>query len=140
MSARRRPADPEAIWQRLCAIVQDDGDLVGTLLDARKSFRELGVEAIWDKFARRLLRRLDGCGLSRVEYGKLSHALEREIEELRTCLVLNVYRAQLPAAEVAPDLVVRRVAGTVRFASLCSNLIMMYCCYRISPGPRPRSN
>lgn len=127
MSARKRPADPEAIWQRLWAIVQDDGDLVGTLLDAQKSFRELGVEVIWDKFERRLLRRLDGCGLSRVECGELSHALEREIEELPTWLVLNVYRARLPA-DVAPDLVVRCVTGTVRFASLCSNLITMYRC------------
>lgn len=126
MSARKRPSEREAVWQRLWAIVQDDSDLVGTLLDARKSFRELGVEVIWDKFERRLLRRLNDCGSSRVEYGKLSQALEREIEELRTWLVLNVYRAQLPAAEVAPALVVCCLAGTFRSTSLCSDLIMMY--------------
>lgn len=119
MSARKQPADPHTVWQRLWTIVQDDSKLIDTLLDARKSFRELGVELIWDEFERRLLRRLGDCGLSRLEYGELSQALEQKIEELRTWLVLNVYRGRSPAAKVAPALVVSLRYVGLYFQILC---------------------
>lgn len=126
MSGRKKQADPHTVWQRLWAIVQADTDLVDTLLeahtdlvdtllDARKSFRELGVEVVWNKFERRLLRRLDDLGLKHIKRGNLSQAFGREVEELRTWLVLNVYGDKSPAAEVAPALVVRRVAGNRAF-------------------------
>lgn len=104
MSASEEPLDPKQVWRRLYALVKTDTDLVDTIDDALKTFRELGVEATWYRFERRLLKRLEGCSRKHVENAEVLQELASEIEWLRTSLVMNVYQNRLPAKQSADDL------------------------------------
>lgn len=94
MSASEERLDPKQVSQRLYAIANADPDLVNTLTAARKSFKKLHVESMWNRFEHRLLKRLDHFGIDRLEtegeIAGVSHALAGRIEELRTSLISEV--------------------------------------------------
>lgn len=118
MPACETPRDPRVVWQQLCAIFEGDSEIIDKFDHAHDTFKELGIEAAWNGFERRLLKGLHHFDLDRIESDGTLHALAVQVEELRTWAVLQVKEDPSHASEIAKDVVVRPALPTFSLSSL----------------------
>lgn len=107
MPAPEKSAGPPSTRQRLLAILRRDSTLLENLGEAEKTFKKLGVKAVWKRFERELLAKLERRGIHSIENEEASHALALQVEELRIWLIGNFHNNPDYNKETAEALVVR---------------------------------
>ena len=95
------------VWRRLCAIFRGNDELIDKFDHAHATFEELGIEAAWNGFERRLLKGLQHFDIDEITNEGTSHALAMQVEELRTWAVSKVHEDPYHAYDITKDLVVR---------------------------------